>query len=49
MGESDGNLSTLQMLTNIEIKLESLFETIELLPAQKLGKAYTKKRSNLKI
>ncbi|KAI8612042.1 hypothetical protein BC830DRAFT_1138587 [Chytriomyces sp. MP71] len=38
-GDSDANLSTLQMLTNIENKLEQLFETIENMPKDKVEQA----------
>jgi CHASE3 domain sensor protein len=39
IGDSDANLSTLQMLTNIENKLEQLIETIEVMPADKVEQA----------
>jgi hypothetical protein len=39
IGDSDANLSTLQMLTNIENKLENLFEAIELMPPEKVEQA----------
>lgn len=39
IGDSDANLSTLQMLTNIENKLETLFEAIELMPPDKVEQA----------
>ncbi|KAI8853068.1 hypothetical protein BC829DRAFT_430335 [Chytridium lagenaria] len=39
IGDSDANLSTLQMLTSIENKLEQLFESIELMPADKVEQA----------
>ncbi|KAJ3236224.1 Coiled-coil domain-containing protein 38 [Chytriomyces hyalinus] len=39
IGDSDANLSTLQMLTNIENKLEQLFETIESMPREKVEQA----------
>ncbi|KAI9351284.1 hypothetical protein BDR26DRAFT_907396 [Obelidium mucronatum] len=39
IGDSDANLSTLQMLTNIENKLEQLFETIENMPRDKVEQA----------
>ncbi|KAJ3398079.1 Coiled-coil domain-containing protein 38 [Chytriomyces hyalinus] len=39
IGDSDANLSTLQMLTNIENKLEQLFETIESMPRDKVEQA----------
>ncbi|KAJ3113782.1 Coiled-coil domain-containing protein 38 [Phlyctochytrium bullatum] len=39
IGDSDANLSTLQMLTSIENKLEQLFEAIELMPADKVEQA----------
>ncbi|TPX47442.1 hypothetical protein SeMB42_g03317 [Synchytrium endobioticum] len=39
VGDGDSNLSTLQMLTNVENKLEHLFETIEMMPADKVEQA----------
>ncbi|KAJ3006676.1 UNVERIFIED_CONTAM: Coiled-coil domain-containing protein 38, partial [Siphonaria sp. JEL0065] len=39
IGDSDANLNTLQMLTNIENKLEQLFETIENMPRDKVEQA----------
>ena len=39
IGGNDANLSTLQMLTSIENRLEELFETIESLPPEKVGAA----------
>jgi hypothetical protein len=39
LGDSEGSLSTLQMLTSIENKLESLFETIEMMPPDKVEQA----------
>ncbi|KAJ3196675.1 Coiled-coil domain-containing protein 38 [Irineochytrium annulatum] len=39
IGDSDANLSTLQMLTSIENKLEQLFELIELMPPEKVEQA----------
>ncbi|KAJ3297159.1 Coiled-coil domain-containing protein 38 [Rhizoclosmatium sp. JEL0117] len=39
IGDSDANLNTLQMLTNIENKLEHLFETIEGMPRDKVEQA----------
>ncbi|EGF79292.1 hypothetical protein BATDEDRAFT_89615 [Batrachochytrium dendrobatidis JAM81] len=38
-GDNDGNLSTLQMLTSIENRLEQLFEFIELMPPEKVEQA----------
>ena len=32
IGDNEANISTLQMLTNIENRLEELFETIESMP-----------------
>lgn len=46
IGDSDANLSTLQMLTNIENKLENLFEAIEQMPPEKVEQA-EKVRSDL--
>ncbi|KAI8920403.1 hypothetical protein BC831DRAFT_479822 [Entophlyctis helioformis] len=39
LGDNDGNLSTLQMLTSIENRLEQLFEYIELMPPEKVEQA----------
>lgn len=39
LGDSDGDLSTLQMLTAIENRLEQLFEAIELMPPDKVEEA----------
>ncbi|KAJ3104061.1 Cilia- and flagella-associated protein 100 [Physocladia obscura] len=39
IGDSDANLDTLQMLTNIENKLEQLFEVIENMPKDKVEQA----------
>ncbi|KAJ3212783.1 Cilia- and flagella-associated protein 100 [Entophlyctis luteolus] len=39
IGDSDANLNTLQMLTNIENKLEQLFEIIENMPREKVEQA----------
>lgn len=39
LGDSEGSLSTLQMLTSIENKLENLFETIEMMPPDKVEQA----------
>ncbi|TPX35034.1 hypothetical protein SmJEL517_g02425 [Synchytrium microbalum] len=39
VGDGDSNLGTLQMLTNIENKLEYLFETIEMMPPDKVEQA----------
>ncbi|KAH6576492.1 hypothetical protein BASA62_001413 [Batrachochytrium salamandrivorans] len=39
LGDNDGNLSTLQMLTSIENRLEQLFELIEQMPPEKVGQA----------
>ncbi|KAI9343742.1 hypothetical protein DFJ73DRAFT_506734 [Zopfochytrium polystomum] len=39
IGDSDANLGTLQMLANIENKLEQLFETIEMMPVEKVEQA----------
>ncbi|ORX50785.1 hypothetical protein BCR36DRAFT_352187 [Piromyces finnis] len=39
IGDNDANLSTLQMLTNVENRLEQLFEMIELMPPDKLEQA----------
>jgi hypothetical protein len=39
IGDNDANLSTLQMLTNVENKLEQLFEIIESMPPDKVEQA----------
>lgn len=39
LGDVDGDLSTLQMLTAIENRLEQLFEAIELMPPEKVEEA----------
>lgn len=39
LGDAEGNLSTLQMLTSIENKLEGLFEAIEMMPPDKVEQA----------
>ncbi|KAI9189645.1 hypothetical protein H9P43_001078 [Blastocladiella emersonii ATCC 22665] len=39
LGEGDTNISTLQMLTAVENRLEQLFEAIELMPPEKVEKA----------
>jgi uncharacterized protein YpbB len=39
LGDNDGNLSTLQMLTALENRLEQLFEAIELMPPEKVIEA----------
>jgi len=39
IGDNDANLSTLQMLTNVENRLEQLFEMIELMPPDKVEQA----------
>ncbi|KAJ3315359.1 Coiled-coil domain-containing protein 38, partial [Boothiomyces sp. JEL0838] len=39
LGDTDGDLSTLQMLTSIENRLEQLFEQIELMPPDKVEEA----------
>lgn len=39
LGDIEGNLSTLQMLTSIENKLEGLFEIIEIMPVDKVEQA----------
>ena len=39
IGENDASISTLQMLTNIENKLEELFEKIEKMPQDKVVEA----------
>ena len=39
IGENEANINTLQMLTNIENKLEELFEKIEKMPQDKVVEA----------
>ncbi|KAJ1550866.1 Cilia- and flagella-associated protein 100, partial [Nowakowskiella sp. JEL0078] len=39
IGDNDANLGTLQMLTNIENRLEGLFEMIEMMPSDKVEQA----------
>ncbi|KAI9206345.1 uncharacterized protein BJ171DRAFT_440430 [Polychytrium aggregatum] len=39
IGDNDANLSTLQMLTNLENRLEQLFEMIEMMPPEKVEQA----------
>jgi hypothetical protein len=39
LGDSEGNLSTLQMLTSVENRLEQLFELIEMMPPEKVEQA----------
>ena len=39
IGDNEANISTLQMLTNIENRLEELFVTIETMPADKVAEA----------
>lgn len=39
IGDNEANISTLQMLTNIENRLETLFETIEMMPQDKVEQA----------
>ena len=39
LGDADGDLSTIQMLTAIENRLEQLFEAIELMPPEKVEEA----------
>jgi hypothetical protein len=39
IGDNEANISTLQMLTNIENRLEELFERIEMMPLEKVERA----------
>lgn len=39
IGQNEANISTLQMLTNIENRLEELFEQIEMMPSDKVEAA----------
>jgi hypothetical protein len=47
LGDNDGDLSTLQMLTSIENRLEQLFEAIELMPPEKVEEAEKVKYSHV--
>lgn len=39
IGENEAGIDTLQMLTNIENRLEELFEKMQKMPAEKLTEA----------
>jgi hypothetical protein len=39
IGENEASINTLQMLTNIENRLEELFEKIEKMPPEKVEEA----------
>ena len=39
IGDNEANISALQMLTNIENRLEELFEMIEMMPPEKVEAA----------
>ena len=41
MGQSEASIGTLQMLTNIENRIEELFEQIEMMPAEKVCTGHT--------
>lgn len=46
LSDNDGDLTTLQMLTAIENRLEQLFEMIELMPADRVEEAEKVKLPN---
>ncbi|EDV29733.1 uncharacterized protein TRIADDRAFT_63550 [Trichoplax adhaerens] len=49
IGDNEANLNTLQMLTAIENKLEELFESIELLPSDKVEAAEKAKEKERRL
>lgn len=49
IGENEANISTLQMLTNIENKLEELFEKIAKMPADKVEEAERAKEKQRRL
>ncbi|GFO44040.1 coiled-coil domain-containing protein 37-like isoform x1, partial [Plakobranchus ocellatus] len=49
IGDNEANISTLQMLTNIENRLEELFETIETMPADKVEAAERAKEKERRL
>ena len=48
IGENEAGIDTLQMLTNIENRLEELFEKMQKMPAEKLTEAEKVWTANLK-
>jgi len=49
IGENEANISTLQMLTNIENRLEELFESIAKMPAHKVEEAERAKEKQRRL
>ncbi|XP_067933536.1 cilia- and flagella-associated protein 100-like [Watersipora subatra] len=49
IGQNEANISTLQMLTNIENRLEELFEQIEMMPADKVEAAEKAKEKERRL
>lgn len=49
IGDNEANISTLQMLTNIENKLEELFESIETMPPEKVEAAEKAKEKERRL
>lgn len=49
IGSNEANISTLQMLTNIENKLEELFQKIEQMPPQKVQEAEKAKEKERRL
>lgn len=49
IGDNEANISTLQMLTNIENRLEELFEQIEMMPPEKVEMAEKAKEKERRL
>ncbi|XP_020912543.1 cilia- and flagella-associated protein 100 [Exaiptasia diaphana] len=49
IGDNEANISTLQMLTNIENRLEELFEQIEIMPADRVEMAEKAKEKERRL
>lgn len=49
IGDSEANLSTLQMLTAIESRLGDLLDSVELIPAERLAMAERAKEKERRI
>ncbi|XP_033103021.1 cilia- and flagella-associated protein 100-like [Anneissia japonica] len=49
IGDNEANISTLQMLTNIENRLEELFESIEIMPSEKVEAAEKAKEKERRL
>ncbi|XP_071960569.1 cilia- and flagella-associated protein 100-like isoform X2 [Antedon mediterranea] len=49
IGDNEANISTLQMLTNIENRLEELFESIEMMPQEKVEAAEKAKEKERRL